>query len=82
LVAAGEDGWQRYLLPMQAGLGHLMGVEVDKEQETALRQGRLISLPAIEPMALVYATNLNGTVFAILQPAAGGMWQPHKVLDI
>jgi tRNA pseudouridine55 synthase len=82
LETAGEDGWQRYLLPMQTGLGHLMGVEVDKEQEAALRQGRLISLPAIEPMALLYATNQNGTVFAILQPAAGGMWQPHKVLDI
>ena len=82
LEAAGSEGWQRYLLPMQAGLGHLPGVSVDVEQEFALHQGRLIALPAVAPTPLLYATNQSGDLFAILQPAADGMWQPHKVLDM
>ncbi|MHB1355976.1 MAG: tRNA pseudouridine(55) synthase TruB [Anaerolineae bacterium] len=82
LESAGNEGWQRYLLPMQAGLGHLSGVSVDLGQESAIRQGRLIALPTMAPTSLLYATNQSGDLFAILQPAANGLWQPHKVLDI
>lgn len=82
LEAAGNEGWQRYLLPMQAGLGHLTGVSVDQEQELEIRQGRLVALPAMAPTPLLYVTNQSGALFAILQPTASGMWQPHKVLDV
>jgi tRNA pseudouridine55 synthase len=82
LEASSNEGWQRYLLPMQAGLGHLTGVSVDQEQEYEIRQGRLVALPAMAPTPLLYATNQSGALFAILRPVTSGMWQPHKVLDV
>jgi tRNA pseudouridine55 synthase len=101
LEAAGAENWEKYLQPMQSGLGHLAGVSVDRAQETDIRQGRLVTLAldstdvyagqtieftrnrlADAPPALVYAVNPDGVLFAILQPAAKGMWQPHKVLDV
>jgi tRNA pseudouridine55 synthase len=82
LEAAGSAGWQRYLLPMQAGLEHLSGVSVDQEQERDIRQGRLVALPTSAQTPLLFAVNQDGALFAILQPAANGMWQPHKVLDV
>jgi tRNA pseudouridine55 synthase len=82
LEAVGSEGWHPYLLPMQAGLSHLPGVSVDREQEFEIRMGRLVALPAIALTPLLYATNQNDALFAILQPTPGGMWQPHKVLDV
>ncbi|MHB9034010.1 MAG: tRNA pseudouridine(55) synthase TruB [Anaerolineae bacterium] len=82
LQDAGQEGWQRYLLPMQAGLQHLAGIKVNEEQEASLRLGKLTALPE-QQTDFAYAVNSSGQLFAILRRRdENGLWQPDKVLNV
>lgn len=83
LQQAGSSNWQRFLLPLRAGLGHLPGVRVDMGQEARIKLGQAVSLPSLPSAELAYALNSNEEVFAILRRReSDGLWQPDKVLHV
>jgi tRNA pseudouridine55 synthase len=76
-----SDGWQKYLLPIDAALTHLRAVTLTPEQEVWLRQGRDLALPGVPgaPDEISRAYAANSAFLGVLVATEAGMWHPHKV---
>jgi len=88
-IAFADGRWQKLLLPLDYGLGHLPAGALDGEGERAVCQSRPLSATTeafagakgVIPGQLCRAYGPGGTMVALLRFAANdGLWQPETVL--
>jgi len=81
LAAAIEAGQlAQHLLPLEAALGALTQVPIDRDSRDRLVNGQPISAPVAPKGPLGYAVEPDGSVRAILvHDSEAGLWRPKKV---
>jgi len=84
LLAAGPEGWQQWLLPLEMAVEHLPRVDLDAGEVRRLSQGQPVparGVPPLQPGDLARGHSPEGDLVALLRlDPAGPSWRPYKVL--